>query len=142
MTPDDATEIAMINPVPPPHYLRRLAAVSLAVMLTACSEAPPDQASLQLYARQAIPEDPDLAATYIRSCQACHGTGTSRAPLTGDTQAWERLLDKGMDTLVNNTIQGFGGMPPMGLCMDCDRDDFAALIHFMASKPVPPGGSS
>ncbi|MCH8497749.1 MAG: c-type cytochrome [Marinobacter sp.] len=132
----------MNRPPSAPRHLHLPAVIGLVALLTACSDTPPDPASLQAYARQAMPEEAALAATYTRSCQACHATGTSRAPLTGDTQAWGRLLNKGMDTLVNNTIQGFGGMPPMGLCMDCDREDFAALIRFMASEPKQPGGSS
>lgn len=137
-----AKKILTISTTSPLGLARLLTILGLSALLAACSEPAADQASLQAYARQAKPADPALAATYKRSCQACHATGTSRAPLTGDTQAWGRLLNKGMDTLVNNTIQGFGGMPPMGLCMDCDRDDFAALIRFMAGKTAQPGGSS
>jgi cytochrome c5 len=54
------------------------------------------------------------------------------APLTGDKSAWAARLEKGMNTLVDNTVNGFGGMPPYGLCMDCDADQFEALIRFMA----------
>jgi cytochrome c5 len=30
-------------------------------------------------------------------------------------------------------INGFGGMPPLGMCMDCSAEEFEALIVFMAS---------
>jgi cytochrome c5 len=42
-------------------------------------------------------------------------------------------MAKGMDTLVDNVVNGFGGMPPFGLCMDCDVAQFEALINFMAT---------
>ena len=42
-------------------------------------------------------------------------------------------MGKGMDVLVDNVVNGFGGMPPFGLCMDCDAAQFDALIRFMAT---------
>jgi cytochrome c5 len=42
-------------------------------------------------------------------------------------------MSKGRETLVNNVVNGFGGMPPFGMCMDCDLEQFEALIDFMAS---------
>ena len=59
-------------------------------------------------------------------------TISTGAPLTGDTRAWAERMDKGMGVLVDNVVNGFGGMPPFGLCMDCDADQFEALIVFMA----------
>jgi cytochrome c5 len=41
-------------------------------------------------------------------------------------------MAKGMNTLVDNVINGFGGMPPFGLCMDCEPAQFEELILFMA----------
>ena len=37
-----------------------------------------------------------------------------------------------MNVLLDNVINGYGGMPPFGLCMDCDAAQFEALIRFMA----------
>ena len=55
------------------------------------------------------------------------------APLAGDEAAWAPRLNKGMDTLVNIVVNGSGGMPPLGLCMDCSAEQFAALTQFMAT---------
>ena len=33
-----------------------------------------------------------------------------------------------------NTINGFNGMPPLGMCMDCGEEEFVALINFMAGQ--------
>ena len=38
-----------------------------------------------------------------------------------------------MDTLLDHSINGFQGMPPLGLCMQCTEADFRALIEFMAA---------
>ena len=57
------------------------------------------------------------------------------APLTGDTGSWAELIEEsGYDGLVNNVINGKGGMPPFGLCMECGPDDFNQLIQFMAQQ--------
>ena len=51
--------------------------------------------------------------------------------MTGDRAAWSARMDKGMNVLVDNVINGIGGMPPLGMCMDCGADEFEALILFM-----------
>jgi cytochrome c5 len=43
-------------------------------------------------------------------------------------------MAKGMDTLLDNTINGYKGMPPLGMCMDCGEEEFEALIRFMAGE--------
>jgi cytochrome c5 len=88
--------------------------------------------------RQLVPQDPDIAAIYNRSCRSCHTVAATGAPLTGDAEAWAPRMDKGMDAMVASVINGFGGMPPFGMCMDCDAPQFEALIQFMAT----PGASS
>ncbi|MCV6625502.1 MAG: c-type cytochrome [Cellvibrionaceae bacterium] len=82
-----------------------------------------------------VPHDPELAAIYQRSCKACHGLGTPAIPQAGDVAAWAPRMDQGMDALLDNVINGIGGMPPLGMCMDCEPEQFEALITFMATKP-------
>lgn len=80
-----------------------------------------------------MPSDPDVAATYQQTCKSCHGAGYAGAPKTGDKAAWEPRMAKGMDVLVENTINGINGMPPLGTCMDCSAEEFEPLIRFMAT---------
>ncbi|WP_091812301.1 c-type cytochrome [Marinobacter mobilis] len=108
--------------------------LSLLLILTGCSQEP-DRATLEHYASSAIPEDRDLAEIYQRSCQACHSRPGSAAPLTGDVADWQPRLNQGMDTLLVHVIEGYGGMPPYGLCMDCSARDFEQLIAFMSRHP-------
>ena len=77
---------------------------------------------------------PEVVAIYNRSCRSCHAQGQARAPLTGDTLGWEPRLAQGMDVLLDHTINGYQGMPPMGMCFDCDEDDFVALIKYMSGS--------
>lgn len=74
----------------------------------------------------------DVEAKYNQSCTFCHGTGAAGAPKKGDQAAWAPRLQKGMDVLVQNSKNGFKGMPPMGMCNDCTDDQFKALIEYMS----------
>ncbi|GAB3273883.1 c-type cytochrome [Parahaliea aestuarii] len=87
---------------------------------------------LEIASRDLVPADGQLAGVYNRSCRNCHTIAATGAPLTGDTNVWEARLAKGMDTLVDSVVNGYGGMPPFGMCMDCDAQQFEDLIAFMA----------
>lgn len=82
------------------------------------------------------PSDAGLAEIYNRSCRSCHTVTATGAPLTGDAVAWGPRMAKGMEVLLDSVVNGFGGMPPFGLCMDCSVEDFEALVVFMAGAPA------
>jgi len=114
-----------------------LATALLAAVLAGCGQGErSDQPGGGATPAATQPADADLAALYNRSCRSCHRSGAGGAPRTGDADAWTPRLTKGMDTLVDNTVKGFRGMPPYGLCMDCERQQFEALIRFMAGETV------
>ena len=113
--------------------VQSLLTVFCVALLTACGEGPSaDLAALEAQSREIQPADKELAALYNRSCRSCHTIAATGAPLTGDQAAWAERMAKGPAVLLENVIAGFGGMPPFGLCMDCDADEFDALILFMA----------
>lgn len=90
---------------------------------------------LEVASRALVPANAEIAAIYNRSCRSCHTVAATGAPLTGDVAGWAPRMEKGMDALVTSVVEGFGGMPPFGLCMDCDVEEFEALISFMAAAP-------
>ena len=108
------------------------ACLAVALLLAACGEPGGNNTAVEVASRALQPSDPALAQIYNRSCRNCHTVAATGSPLTGDSSAWGPRLEKGMNTLLDNVINGFGGMPPFGLCMDCDADQFEALITFMA----------
>lgn len=110
----------------------RAIALGLCVLLAGCGGEDSPQAQAQR-----VPEDAALAQLYDASCRQCHANPAAGAPLTGDTLAWAPRLEKGMATLLEHSINGFQGMPPLGLCMQCTEQDFQALIAFMAATPQP-----
>ncbi len=74
----------------------------------------------------------DAAAKYQSTCFACHGTGAAHAPEVGDYIEWEIRLEKGLETLVQNTINGLNGiMPARGLCTDCSDDELRQIVEYM-----------
>ncbi|WP_372865196.1 cytochrome c5 family protein [Spongiibacter sp.] len=82
-----------------------------------------------------MPSSSALQSLYLQSCYSCHSRGANGAPRSGDRQQWQARLAKGMDTLLDHTINGYRAMPPRGMCLNCSRDDYRALIEFMADLP-------
>ncbi|PVZ70460.1 c-type cytochrome [Pelagibaculum spongiae] len=73
-------------------------------------------------------------AVYNASCFACHGTGVAGAPKLGDVAAWAPRIEKGLETLTTNAINGINAMPPRGTCADCSDDEILAAIEHMVSQ--------
>ena len=76
----------------------------------------------------------DAAGAYQMSCNACHGTGAAGAPMLGDTGTWEARMEKGMEALMSNVINGVGAMPARGICMTCSDDDLQAIVNYMLAQ--------
>ena len=82
----------------------------------------------------ATASDFDAAGAYQMSCNACHGTGAAGAPMLSDAGAWEARMEKGMDALMSNVINGVGAMPARGICMTCSDDDLQAVVNYMLAQ--------
>ena len=70
---------------------------------------------------------------YNKSCAVCHSAGVAGAPKTGDAQAWEPRMAKGMDALLASVKNGLNAMPPMGMCFDCSDEEYKELIKYMST---------
>ncbi|AXQ29812.1 cytochrome c5 family protein [Solimonas sp. K1W22B-7] len=118
----------------------RAAACGLALLLlAACGKgeqaAPastPAPAAPAAAAAAPVTASAGAQATYERSCKACHAVPGTGAPQTGDAKAWQPRVAQGIDTLLDHTIQGYNGMPPLGNCMECSEDEFITLIELMS----------
>lgn len=76
------------------------------------------------------------AEVYAASCAACHNSGAAGAPRLG-AGAWATRLDeKGLDTLVANTISGLGAMPPRGGCSGCSDEEIAAAVDHILDESI------
>lgn len=78
----------------------------------------------------------DVEATYMMSCFACHSTGAAGAPKVGpgNADAWASRIEKGMEAVVTNAINGLNSMPAKGLCFTCSDADLAAIVEYMVSS--------
>lgn len=78
----------------------------------------------------------DAEATYMMSCFACHSTGAAGAPKVGagNADAWAPRMEKGMEAMVANSINGLNSMPAKGLCFTCTDEDLAAIVAYMVDS--------
>ena len=110
----------------------------LGFSLVACSNSIPESTADQLPALIAQSSAPltaeEVSEKWSQSCAFCHASGVGGAPRIGVSAEWTPRLAKGKAVLMAHTIDGFNDMPPLGYCMSCDRDDFSALIDFMAGE--------
>lgn len=77
-------------------------------------------------------------AVYDQACIACHAQGVAGAPKLGDTEAWADRIAKGMDTLYENSINGFQGdtgvMPPKGGFTNLSDEEVKAAVDYMVEE--------
>lgn len=100
-----------------------------------------DAASAAAIAPAAGAPAEDLAqgqSVYDGKCKACHATGASGAPKLGDTANWAPRIEKGMDAMVKNAIEGYKGdvgyMPPKGGFMSLTDEEVKAAVAYMVAQ--------
>jgi len=81
----------------------------------------------------AIAADDYTVELYQTYCHACHTNAGANVPVAFDEKEWRARLKPGLESLVNNAINGKGNMPPQGSCMECTYEDFEDLINYMAN---------
>lgn len=84
-----------------------------------------------------VSEGFDPARTYAQSCAACHNSGAAGAPRFGNSADWSARLEKGIDVLVEHTINGFNNvMPPKGMCFTCSDEDLRAMVQYILDESI------
>lgn len=73
-------------------------------------------------------------AGYQKSCAMCHDSGAAGAPTTGNKAEWDKALEKGIDAVYANGINGIGAMPPKGGAMSASDEDFKAMTDYMLEQ--------
>jgi len=43
-------------------------------------------------------------------------------------------MEKGMDAIMVNVMNGINAMPAKGLCMTCSADDLQEIVNYMVAK--------
>ena len=101
------------------------------ISLGACGHSGQQQSSITAPA-PAAEATPATLKIYNTTCHTCHANPSSGAPQLGDSKAWTPRLAQGKDTVLDHVINGYKGMPPMGMCMQCTEDDFTAVTEYMS----------
>ena len=78
-----------------------------------------------------VPKGRSGMVVYNLGCAACHTAGLAGAPMLGNSSQWAGRVEKGIDTLVNNSYNGYNAMPAKGLCMDCTREEIQNSVQYM-----------
>ena len=68
---------------------------------------------------------------YEETCSACHANAAIGAPVVGDVDRWKEVLEKGLDTVYENGINGINAMPPKGGNMDLSDAKFKEVVDYM-----------
>ena len=68
---------------------------------------------------------------YDSACKTCHAIGLAGAPKFGDRISWGERANEDLDHLVETVTNGLGGMPPMGMCMDCSQEELTTAVQYM-----------
>lgn len=72
------------------------------------------------------------AYVLARICAQCHARPGIDAPQIGDEAEWELRRAAGFERLLVNTIDGYGGMPPLGTCSFCTEEELRRLVSIMS----------
>lgn len=76
---------------------------------------------------------------YSQYCRACHmPPGLAGAPALGDAQAWAGRVEKGVEALEQNAIDGYMGstgyMPPKGGFPALSDQEVIDAVHYMVDQ--------
>lgn len=71
-------------------------------------------------------------AVYNAVCAACHANGTLDAPVIGDESAWAERAEKGLETLIEHSLNGFNDMPPQQA--SASREEIESAVQFMLDE--------
>ena len=82
-----------------------------------------------------VSSNPDVMRSgeeiYDAACTTCHAIGLAGAPLFGNKVIWGERANKDLAVLVETVTNGLGGMPPMGMCMDCSQEELTNSVQYM-----------
>ncbi|MEN8219684.1 MAG: c-type cytochrome [Pseudomonadota bacterium] len=71
---------------------------------------------------------------YNNLCMVCHTPGMFGAPKIGNRSMWASRFARGMDSLINHSINGFNAMPPKGGNATLSDEEVKNAVAFMVSK--------
>lgn len=93
---------------------------------------PPLSTTRDLPPKKKGESDSEGKKLYEANCAVCHSTDAMGAPKVGDKKAWETVLKKGLDKVLQNALHGINGMPPKG-GTNLPDDKIKEIVEYMIS---------
>ena len=112
--------------------LVQLSAIATVVIMSGTTSADTPTSGVMQLAQNS--DGFEVERVYMQSCWACHNSGAAGAPKVGVAADWAPRVEKGMDTLLQNAINGVNAMPAKGLCFTCTDDDLRDLVQYMVDS--------
>ena len=87
-------------------------------------------------------------SVYKAQCTACHATGVTGAPKSGNAAEWAPRIAKGYDTLLTHALKGFNAMAPQGGGNFSDLEIGRAVVYMVNAaggkfaEPAAPAGAA
>ncbi|ACF13218.1 cytochrome c class I [Chloroherpeton thalassium ATCC 35110] len=77
---------------------------------------------------------------YEATCQMCHNTGISNAPVVGTKDAWTERTKQGMETMIKKSIEGYQGesgqMPAKGGNAELTDEQVGNAVAYMVEASI------
>jgi cytochrome c len=73
---------------------------------------------------------PGEAGYDANGCAGCHANAAIGAPVVGNAEAWSAVMEKGIDKVYANGINGINAMPPKGGTGLSDKE-FKVIVDYM-----------
>lgn len=78
--------------------------------------------------------NPKGKPVYAKSCGGCHDSGLIGSPKPGDTHAWDKIKEQGVNTVYEHAIKGFNAMPPKGGDIGLSDEDVKEAVDYMMNS--------
>ena len=108
------------------RWMVKVTVVFLCALSAACS----DDTSVEKTSKQAQVAESEAELLYRKNCKVCHAQGINGAPILGNKKMWQPRLQKGVDALVNNAINGVGLMPAKGGKTHLSDEQIRSIVEF------------
>ena len=73
-------------------------------------------------------------AEYEAKCSACHSNVELGAPVVDNKDALAKVVEKGIDAVYNNALNGVNAMPPKGGHMDTSDEEIKKIVDYMINS--------
>ena len=106
-----------------------LLTLALACVVTACGDKSDGKADAVASAKNS-----EAAQLYTKNCKVCHAQGINGAPIFGNAKMWGPRIEKGIPTLTEHAINGFGLMPAKGGKTELSDEEVSTIVEYMVSQ--------